>query len=269
MSLCSNFNGPNAPFCSPTQNQQIPVGRPFEVTWDPTFFNSTEVPFVRVQADFSISASDGVAQGGQDGFTSELIPTSIGRFTWNVLPDYLAQGFISAPARMFLAEPSEINITTRGGRNPGPFIQIVASNNNNAQPPAQGGNRGGNINNGNNNNNNNAATGANPVAIALPIVFGILTLCSLGFCVWFKRRNPDFLRNMFAFRRRRYNPRTERSGGRFGLGLGRSRSQIRGQDIKVVTTDMNGLRMNAMAMNGGQDRNVFREELRRQDRTRF
>lgn len=59
-------------------------------------------------------------------------------------------------------------------------------------------------------------------------------------------------------------------GAAGGFTAGRSKSQrIRHQDIKVVTTDMNGLRMNAMAMNGDRDRNVFREEMKRQDRGRF
>ena len=84
--------------------------------------------------------------------------------------------------------------------------------------------------------------------------------------MWFKRRNPDFFRGMFAFARRRGGS-SRRGAGRFGLG--RSKSRLRGDDIKVVTTDMNGLRMNAMAMNGGQDRNVFREEMRRQERARY
>jgi hypothetical protein len=60
-------------------------------------------------------------------------------------------------------------------------------------------------------------------------------------------------------------------GGGRGYGIGRSRSQrVRGQDIKVVTTDIAGLRMNAMAMNGERGgSNVFRDEVRRQDKMRF
>jgi len=209
---------------------------------------------VRVQADFGVPSADGFSTGGRDGFTSDLVATSLGRFTWTILPEYLADGFASVPAVLFLAEPSETNVTTRGNRIPGPRVELVSGT---GQPLAN--------NPSSSNRNNNVSTGANPVAIALPVVFGVLTLCFLGFCVWFKRRHPDFVRNLFSFRRRPSWPRPR------GFGIGRSKSQrLRGEDIKVINTDMNGLRMNAMAMNGAlnaeRDRNLFREELRRQDR---
>jgi len=276
MSGCSNFDGPLAPFCRPTQGQQVQVGQTVEVTWDPTWFNSTETPMVLVQADFSLPANAGQTSG-IDGFTSELIPTSTGRFAWSVLPSYLHSAAFSTQARFFLAEPSEINITTRGNRIVGPRVEIISTTagNNNNNNNANGNNR-----NGNPAGQSNVATGSNPVAIALPIVFGVLTLLFLGFCVWFKRRHPDFFRGFMSRFRRRLPARrvvapplggNVGGAGRFGLP-GRSKSKIsrlRGEDIKVVTTDMNGLRMNAMAMNGDRDRNVFREEMRRQERARF
>jgi len=261
MSGCSNFDGFLAPFCAPAPNTQLAVGRTIEVTWDPTFFNSTETPMVLVQADFSLPANSGQTLG-IDGFTSELIPTSTGRFSWVILPSYLHSSTLATTARIFLAEPSETNVTTRGNRIPGPRVEIVSTTANNN---INGNNRGANQ------QQNAASTGSNPIAIALPIVFGVLTLCFLGFCVWLKRRHPDFFRRIFTFGRGRIGWRGGNSGksrGRFGLGRSKS-SRIRGDDIKVVTTDMNGLRMNAMAMNGGQGRNVFREEMRRQDSARY
>lgn len=224
---------------------------------------------VLVQADFNLPTTSGTTLG-TDGFTSALIPTSIGRFTWNVLPSYLAAGAVSTQARIFLAEPSETNVTTRGNRIPGPRFELVTANG----TPNNLNNNGGNNRGGSTAGNgvNNVSTGANPVAIALPVVFGVLTLCFLGFCVWFKRRHPDFLRDVFAFRRRRWPKQRggNGSGGAGRFGFGRSKSQrLRGEDIKVINTDMNGLRMNAMAMNGDRDRNVFREEMRRQERARY
>lgn len=188
-------------------------------------------------------------------------------------------------ARLFLGEPSEINITTRGNRIPGPRVELLPSGNTNSFVGGNSNNNGGNIANpgtaSGNNNDPAAAPLSNPIAIALPITFGILTLCFLGFCVWFRRRHPDFGRGFVQvclgrrWRRRQRWPRQGPSGGAVGgaaggFTAGRSKSQrIRHQDIKVVTTDMNGLRMNAMAMNGDRDRNVFREEMKRQDRGRF
>ncbi|KAK1752235.1 hypothetical protein QBC47DRAFT_405439 [Echria macrotheca] len=261
MSLCVNFDGPNAPFCSPTEGQSITVGRTFEVSWDPTWFNSSETPMVFVQADFGVPDTTNPADGGQDGFTSDLIPTNVGRFTWNVLPEYLAPGFAAVPAALFLAEPSLTNITTRGNRIPGPRVELVSGT---GQPLTDAPNS---------DSANNVSTGANPVAIILPVVFGVLTLCSLGLFVWVKRRYPDFWTNLMSFRFRRWPAGRGGGGGRGGM-FGRSKSQkLRGQDIKVINTDMNGLRMNAMAMNGAlnaeRDRNVFREELRRQDKSRY
>ncbi|KAK0715104.1 hypothetical protein B0H67DRAFT_644892 [Lasiosphaeris hirsuta] len=255
--MCDNFDGPNAPFCSPTPNQQLTVGRTFEVTWDPNYFNSTEVPMVRVQADFGVAPSANLL-GGADGFTSELINVSTGRFTWNILADYLAAGFASTPARIFLEEPSLTNETTRGLRTVGPRVELVSSTGRPLRDPPPPPPPAGSVDNG------PVGVGANPIAIVLPVVFGVLTLVLLGGCVWFRRRHPDFGRGWFTFRR----------GGRWrggaGYGVGRSKSQrVRGQDIKVINTDINGLRMNAMAMNGDRDRNIFREEMRRQERFRF
>ena len=211
---------------------------------------------------------------GADGFTSDApVPVSAGRFVWNVLAEYLADNATATPARIFLAEPSETNITTRGNRIAGPAFEIIRAD--------------ANDNNNVNNNNmtssaiGNSDAGANPIAIALPVTLGVLMLCFLGFCVWFKRRQPDFGRGLFALFDR-CGARRERGGGMGmaengvgavegkGYGVGRGRSQrLRGQDIKVINTDLQGLRMNAMAMYGDQDRNVFREEMRRQERVRF
>ncbi len=162
------------------------------------------------------------------------------------------------------------NATTRGLRVPGPPITLVSAT---GFPLDSDPLNGGSNSNANGNINNVPAApsgGINPVAVALPIVFGVLALCFMGFCVWFKRKHPDFGRGFFTFRRRQRWAGGGDGGGR-GYGIGRSKSQrLRGQDIKVVTTDINGLRMNAMAMNGDRGgSNVFREEMRRQDRARF
>ena len=242
-----------------------------------------------------------------------------GRFAWQITDRDIPAGVNALTAAIFIAEPftdSDGNGTTLEGndRFEGPRVGITRGNRRTDGPGGTGGinTTGGAIVNDNNNNNNNNSNnpasnmgaigsgGPNAVAIALPVVFGALTLMLMTALVVFKRRNPGWslreaiVKGVPGMLRRKLRPAGPRAGMMGGpavvkrAGTGK---RIRGEDIRVVTTDINGLRMNAMRMAGGGvgggmmggggtggygegafiraegSGNVFREELRRQERS--
>ncbi|KAK3390114.1 hypothetical protein B0H63DRAFT_464806 [Podospora didyma] len=244
--MCDNNNPASGPFCSPRDGAQLQVGKTVDVIWNPAFFNSSFPRQLRVQADFSTRPEDAV-KGGADGFTSRLLNVSTGRFTWNVLSEYLgdsSRAGASRPARLFITQPAPdeeddegdegdgiarpVSTSTRAGgenRIAGPRVQLIAG------PNALG------------------SSMPNPLTIALPIVFGVLTVLIMVGFVLFKRRKPDFsFKNIFT-RRGRVN----------GYGERKSRGQrVRGMDIK------HHVGMNTLPTGVDRDRNVFQEEMRRQ-----
>ncbi|KAK4217754.1 hypothetical protein QBC37DRAFT_448140 [Rhypophila decipiens] len=181
--MCDNLdgrNGLNAPFCSPSTNTAVQVGRTLEITWDPRFFNrsssSSRANVVFIQADFGSTASDS-SFGGRDGFTSAPLDPLSGSFTWTILNSFLTSGgreTTSRGARLFLATQEELvqivdpgsSLTTPSAsvatRITGPRVVIRAS-------PSR--------------DNNNRMDMPNPLSIALPVGLGALVVLIIG--VWF------------------------------------------------------------------------------------
>ncbi|KAM7222750.1 Protein of unknown function (DUF4448) domain containing protein [Rhypophila decipiens] len=180
--MCDNLdgrNGLNAPFCSPSTNTAVQVGRTKKVTWDPRFFNrssSSRANVVFIQADFGSTASDS-SFGGRDGFTSAPLDPLSGSFTWTILNAFLTSGgreTTSRGARLFLATQEELigqnqivdpdtgtpSVVTRIT---GPRVVIRASSSSR--------------------DNNNRMDMPNPLSIALPVGLGALVVLIIG--VWF------------------------------------------------------------------------------------
>ncbi|KAK4463924.1 hypothetical protein QBC42DRAFT_322503, partial [Cladorrhinum samala] len=287
------------PFCGPPHGTQFRTGDSVDIIWSPRFFRTspTSIPRrIRIQADYFFPNNN--TRTGT-GFTSLVMSPNSGRFAWKITDGDLPAGVNALTAAIFIAEPftdSDGNGTTLEGndRFEGPRVGITRGNRRTDGPGGTGGinTTGGaivNDNNNNNNNNNNSnnpasnmgaigSGGPNAVAIALPVVFGALTLMLMTALVVFKRRNPGWslreaiVKGVPGMLRRKLRPAGPRAGMMGGpavvkrAGTGK---RIRGEDIRVVTTDINGLRMNAMRMAGGGvggSGNVFREELRRQER---
>ncbi|KAH6632158.1 hypothetical protein F5144DRAFT_649681 [Chaetomium tenue] len=142
----------------------------------------------------------------------------------------------------------------------------------------------------------------NPLAIALPIALGLLTALAMALYAILKRHRPEVLARLGLggcgclgwWRRRGGRGRQEGMGGGVGGVMGGSgygggygygggegggggggsggRVKLKGRavEIRVVKTDLEGLRGNARRMMGveGQAGNVFREEVRRQELAR-
>ncbi|KAK3988498.1 hypothetical protein QBC44DRAFT_292737 [Cladorrhinum sp. PSN332] len=264
------------PFCGPAEGTQVRTGDTIDIIWSPRFFatSPTSLPRqIRIQADYFFPNNN--TRTG-NGFTSLVMSPSSGRFTWRPLERELPTGINSLTAAIFIAEPftdSDGNGTTVEGndRFPGPRVQLTrGARRNNAA--GTGTATGGTIANSTPVNNMGAigSGGPNPLAIALPVVFGVMTLLIMaGFVMW-KRRHPGWslkeavVKGVPGLLKRKIRPK----GGVISPAAATyAGPRIRGQDIKVVTTDIDGLRMNAMRLAGG-GRNVFREEMMRQERSR-
>ncbi|KAK3940286.1 hypothetical protein QBC46DRAFT_261239 [Diplogelasinospora grovesii] len=234
--MCDNKSGANAPFCSPASGERVAVGQVINVTWDPTYFNSsttTTTTQIQIQADFKFAPADinnTAIKGGLDGFTSDPIDLSTGSYSWMISNEYLPAKVRSMQATLFLAQPSNNN-DGAGERVTGPEVQIVA------------GSGGSNVNN----DKNSLGSGGgrpNPIAIALPVVFGFLALVGIGGYLWYYNKRKNGGQKIFARGREGYSGR-----------------RIRGRDIKLVPGS--DVRMGPVG-NGGAERNVFQEEVRRQ-----
>ncbi|KAK0744891.1 hypothetical protein B0T21DRAFT_380995 [Apiosordaria backusii] len=271
--MCDNPPESDTPFCAPEAGAQFRTGDTVEVIWSPLFFatSPTSRPRqIRVQADFfpsttPLSRLNSTALGtGTEGFTSTILNPSRGTFNWSILDSYLDPDTSSLIAVLSIAEPftdSDGNGTVLEGNDhfPGPVVTIVRGP---ARPTSTNPASGGTINTPPSASVNN--TGPSPITIALPILFGFLTAITLACCMIYKRRHPSF---KIGEKVAGWMSRSGRGGFEDGGG------GLSGKDIKVVTTDIQGLRMNAVNMMAGgggntgqQGRNVFREEVRRQER---
>ncbi|KAK4183447.1 hypothetical protein QBC35DRAFT_518203 [Podospora australis] len=291
--MCTNPPESPTPFCEPREGAQLRTGQTIEIIWSPLFFATgpnSRPRQIRVQAEFFPSSSSNTSS--TLGFTSTLLSPSSGRFAWTILDSYLPPSINSLTASLAIAEPftdSDGNGTVLEGNDsfPGPRVTILRSTG--AQQPNSGSNK--------NNNTTNAANrgaiggGPSPLAIVLPVIFGVLTIIVMVGCVFFRRKNPGFrMRDWVSGMMNRsgrggFGSTNGGGGGGKGLlplslgqgggyGERQSRGQrLQGKDIRVVTTDINSLRMNAVKMAGnggfgGGGPNVFREEMRRQERVR-
>ncbi|KAK4177091.1 hypothetical protein QBC36DRAFT_327766 [Triangularia setosa] len=284
--MCDKAPENDTPFCAPEDGARFQTGDTVDVIWSPLFFATSPTSRsrqIRIQADFFPSNTpqsrlNSTLGSGTEGFTSTILNPSLGTFNWSILDSYLDDPDVpSLIAVLSIAEPftdSDGNGTVFEGNNrfPGPVVTIVRGP---ARPTSTNSVSGGTINTPPSASNDN--TGPSPLTIALPILFGFLTAITLACCMIYKRRHPSFKIGAMV---RGWMNRSGRGGfgGLKASGYGQGRSQrqriggggLRGKDIKVVTTDIQGLRMNAVNMMAGQGqqqgRNIFREEVRRQER---
>lgn len=192
------------------------------VTWDPNYFLSPNTE-LRFQADITPDMDSDNAIG-QEAFTSELLTAGMGSYVWTVGVNLLnGDGDNTTPATLFL---SPLNATNNidANRIMGPVVELVLRNSTNMTTRA--------------------------LAIALPIVFGILILSILGGFIWYRRRHPNSkLCSLFTIQRKGYVER-------------KSRIQRLPPDAKIMSNE-SSVELRQSGVGGG--RNVFREELRRQE----
>ncbi|KAH6856262.1 hypothetical protein B0I37DRAFT_442959 [Chaetomium sp. MPI-CAGE-AT-0009] len=274
-------NNPDTPFCSPQDGAQLQVGETTEITWNPNFFTSSDPDppqQIFIQADFAITANRPPETAG---FTSSALDPNTGTFPWAILDTYLPGNSTTTTATLSLAAPLSHAPTTNGTfvrigaatiRFPGPRVHILRTTTTTTT----------------NTNTNTITTPSgeanaplttqlpqqtstptpNPLAIALPVALGLLTALAMVLYAVLKRHRPDLLRRCMS----RFCFPWGSGGRRLGKGGGeeggrRVRLKGRAVEIRVVKTDLEGLRGNAVRMMGDGG-NVFREEVRRQELVR-
>ena len=241
---------------------------PNPVIWNPDFFTTPSTGAftqIFIQADFDTLASPSQTSG----FTSAALDPTLGTFAWPILAAYLASPTTNTTTvRLSIAAPlanppsntgSFVRIGAGTVRFPGPQVRILRAAANSTLAtlsPATTTTTTTTLSS--NLAQTSGSGGVNPLAIVLPVIFGVLTALAMIAYALMARHKPGWLAGV----RRRVC---------CGGGRG-DRVRLRGRDveIKVVKTDLEGLRANAGRLAaegrfGGGGGNAFREEVGRQD----
>jgi len=199
------------------------------VTWNPDYFSSPNQT-VQVQGQFL---------GGVHGWTSSMLPASQGFYAWTVNASLLTDYKTSAlNISLFLGA---VNATGSTVETPlaGPVVVVT-------------------------NAATNVSTGPNvsALAVAVPVVIGVVALGLLGFCIWSWRRHGrvPLLGGLLSSKRasgQGYGVRQSHSQ-RVGTGRGGGTApKAAGAGIQLTPSD---------SWSPTKGRNVFREEIARQER---
>lgn len=165
------------------------------------------------------------------GFSSLEIPAAAGFFEWAVLGYDMPAGE-AMDVQLFLAIPAANGSIV--ARNAGPKVRVISNNRTSINDPVR--------------------RKVNVLGIVLPIVFGVLSLCGIGWFVWWYGRR----KGMFASRSQ-------------GYGIGKSRGQrtdgLRLADGTFTSANRGGVEMMPPPRPPPPSTgNAFRDELNRQER---
>ncbi|KAF4853546.1 hypothetical protein CGCSCA4_v002256 [Colletotrichum siamense] len=215
------------PFCAPAKDNQVEGGKTYFVTWDASLFPSTNT-VVQVQGDYGVTST--IKEPGH-GFSSLEIPAAAGFFEWAVLGYDMPAGE-TMDVQLFLAIPAANGSIV--ARNAGPKVRVISNNRTSINDPVR--------------------RKVNVLGIVLPIVFGVLSLCGIGWFVWWYGRR----KGMFASRSQ-------------GYGIGKSRGQrtdgLRLADGTFTSANRGGVEMMPPPRPPPPTTgNAFRDELNRQER---
>ncbi|KAK4150152.1 hypothetical protein C8A00DRAFT_18264 [Chaetomidium leptoderma] len=264
-------NDADGPFCSPQDGAQLQTGETVTITWNPLFFTTASFPNppfdIFIQADFPITANGPPETAG---FTSTPLDPNTGAFPWPILASYLPPTSNASIALLSIAAPlpqTSTNgsfIRTGAGttRFPGPQVHILRASQPtpSSSPPTDQQQQQQQQQQPQNDQQQNP-TSPNPLAIALPIAFGLLTALAMVGYALLKRHRPETLARLAFWKKRTKGNSSSGSSSRSGGGGGRGRVRGREVEIRVVRTDLEGLRANAakMAVGGGGGGGGLRE----------
>ncbi|KXX82745.1 hypothetical protein MMYC01_200837 [Madurella mycetomatis] len=243
---CGNENnvGPDAPFCQPRRGSTLHPGRTYYITWSPMYFSpsSALITFQTIYPDTN------------DGFQSDPFPAARGFYAWSIPADFLATRpgspeVLNVSFQLAQDDASTPDVDNDVNIYPGPLVYVTSSDE--GMAPASG---------------ESGSGGPNAAAIAVPVVVVVALLLVGGACYasWRRRGTVPVLA---ALKRR--------STGGAGYGARQSRSERMGAaavradnksetDVGVELTDRDSWSPTARTATGG--RNVFREEVERQER---
>ncbi|KAI1100531.1 hypothetical protein F4804DRAFT_44531 [Jackrogersella minutella] len=271
--ICHNKDGDNAPWCQPTDGAPMYPGTTYYFTWDATYFTAPNTTLL-VQGNYLNETTGEVTD---QAFESPKWAASWGFWSYKI-ENSLMKHQSAKNITLQLA-----TITTAGKSSQivkGPRILVTG------YPAYQ------------------PSTGKTPdkaaLIIALPTVFGFIALCVIGTCIWNRKARQIGLGNIMSRGRKGYGVgKSSRSRMGFGKKKANERIQLMEREVEAdggeVYRDMpDRPRRDSDALGSlagtpteerrmdhygpgsrdhqnrsPADRNVFRDELRRQNNERF
>lgn len=176
-------NPPGFPFCTPRNGTEMLVGETYWLTWDPTYWGSDDIKFVKLYARYLPSKSN-----EDEVFITDWLSNSDGYFPLRILDDYRIRG---TNGYMFINMSPMVpsgSDAPRVGTVSGPIIRVISSIKD-AQTTIS------RLPSDNRKNSNSSDGGLSKgqlaAAIVVPIIFVIL-MCALGY-FWFLMRKRALL----------------------------------------------------------------------------
>ncbi|KAK3381082.1 hypothetical protein B0H63DRAFT_196166 [Podospora didyma] len=275
---CSDDKREDMPFCLPKRGAILAPGLTYYVTWNPSFFGENQSEMVTLNVEY-VEVADSSSYKGK-GFKLSQVPASRGFYAWTIDSTFLPSDRSVIGVNLTLLRPDTTTVDNPDDFQEVPGVTVLVSNNGEEtlkKSPAWMG----------------AGSGPNVVAIVVPVVIALVVLLFAGFCFWSWRRHGTV-------------PLVGAVGGKLarrrssGYGVRKSRSERMGEpatptrggagaiDVKLTDRDSwsptspsqahayggGGDARGPYSSNAssapaaGQGRNIFREELQRQERQR-
>lgn len=254
MLKCQNYVDIDAPFCAPYRGSLLNPGTTYYLTWDVNFFGSDPDQSIEVQVSYD----------GGFGFVTDKMRASVGFYAWSVPADFLerrGRAAMNATWSINFGDPDGSNSTIH---DEGPTVTITRDQMlvDNGLPKGAGG-----------------GAGSLAVLIAVPVVVALLVLGLGGFCLWSWRRKGVVpgAAAIGALKRRStaggggYGERRSRSERAAGQQQqqGSAAPRPAGPDDQLPDDKFPGIQLTDRdswsPTSPSSGRNVFQEEIRRQE----
>ncbi|KAK0631957.1 hypothetical protein B0T14DRAFT_490407 [Immersiella caudata] len=190
--LCKKPEGDFAPFCEPKNNATIYPGKTHYVTWDPSFFKSSNTT-IRVVGFYNES---------EEAFSSDLISAGWGFYQWRVESDlYKIPGKDAVNITLRIAS---LPLGATVSWVPGPTVVVTPSP---SPEPTK-----------------SPVPKGEALYIALPTVLGFVVLMVIGTCIWNRKHRKINLGNVMGRGRGGYGVGKSRRQRVFGKGAHKEQS---------------------------------------------
>lgn len=219
------------------------------VTWDTTFFTLSNAS-VEVQGNFPSRDNATGSENGNPGFTSEKMSASQGFYVWG--PDFILEreGVDAVEVQLVLAAFADDNGTAIETQHLGPVVWVVNSTALNDTTGDGDTDSGG----------SSHKLIAIPIALSIALAIAVLVLAVLCYRTYRRRGTLPLLGTLSR----------RRSGAGYGERQSRAQRAVDGGTGKNIGIQLTDRESWSPGRGGGeapsgQGRNVFREELRRQE----
>lgn len=253
---CTDYQSATAPFCAPMKGSVLYQGLTYYVTWSAG--NIAPSPAGVAARMLEVSITWAGAGEGRDGVRAgERVPAGQGFYPWRVPGDFLAKrgaGVKEVNVTFWLQEDAVETVEDEDDVRlwEGPSAVVVEGSPPKPPPKADGEGKKGAV---------------NVAAVVVPVVVGVLVAMAVGVCCWsWKRRGTVPVIGGLMKRR------SGGGGGGAGYGVRQSRTErVGGGGARGVGEDKagGGIQLtDRESWSPTAGKNVFREELQRQQRQR-